>query len=284
MRSVRHAARSRSRATRYHRRAVVTTRYGIEHALRLPSLAVAVAHAQPLAVAARAGQRHQHVGWDGGGRGAEAGGHRGDRGDLPAHRRREELLELAERPDRRIPASGDRLRRGRAQAHGDGDGLLAVEHQRRHRRPAGTEAVAAGDAGVGLDRVAELPEPVDVAAHGPHRDAEPVGQLRPGPLRPRLEEGEHAEQSSGRRGHGDHSRANADRNGPHSVRTVDAMDIDWTHELVEQFDWHWTHHLRPRLDGLTDDEYLWEPDPGCLERPAAGRGDRAAWPPAPARR
>ena len=60
------------------------------------------------------------------------------------------------------------------------------------------------------------------------------------------------------------------------------MDIDWTHELVEQFDWHWTHHLRPRLDGLTDDEYLWEPVPGCWSvRPreaaispqAAGAGD-----------
>jgi len=35
--------------------------------------------------------------------------------------------------------------------------------------------------------------------------------------------------------------------------------IDWTHELVEQMDWHWCEHLRPCLDGLTDDEYLWEP-------------------------
>ena len=26
--------------------------------------------------------------------------------------------------------------------------------------------------------------------------------------------------------------------------------------LVDQLDWHWTHQLRPRLDGLTDDEYL----------------------------
>jgi DinB superfamily len=41
------------------------------------------------------------------------------------------------------------------------------------------------------------------------------------------------------------------------------MDIDWTHELVEQFDWHWTHHLQPRLVGLTDEEYLWEPVPAA---------------------
>jgi hypothetical protein len=60
------------------------------------------------------------------------------------------------------------------------------------------------------------------------------------------------------------------------------MDIDWTNQLVEQLDWHWREHLRPRLDGLTDDEYRWEPVPGCWSiRPrseatssyAAGTGD-----------
>jgi hypothetical protein len=40
------------------------------------------------------------------------------------------------------------------------------------------------------------------------------------------------------------------------------MEIDWTHELAEQLDWHWHHQLRPRLDGLTDEEYFWEPVPG----------------------
>lgn len=28
-------------------------------------------------------------------------------------------------------------------------------------------------------------------------------------------------------------------------------------------DSHWRNQLRPRLDGLTDDEYFWEPVPGC---------------------
>lgn len=37
---------------------------------------------------------------------------------------------------------------------------------------------------------------------------------------------------------------------------------DWTHELVEQIDWHWRQQLRPRLEGLTDAEYFWEPAPG----------------------
>jgi len=60
------------------------------------------------------------------------------------------------------------------------------------------------------------------------------------------------------------------------------MEIDWTKELVDQLDWHWSNHLRPRLAGLSDDEYRWEPVPGCWSvRPraeattpmAAGAGD-----------
>jgi hypothetical protein len=35
----------------------------------------------------------------------------------------------------------------------------------------------------------------------------------------------------------------------------------WNPILTEQLEWHWTNQLRPRLDGLTDDEYLWEPVP-----------------------
>jgi hypothetical protein len=45
--------------------------------------------------------------------------------------------------------------------------------------------------------------------------------------------------------------------------SVSAMEIDWNAELVDQLDWHWRAQLRPRLEGLTDDEYLWEPVPGC---------------------
>lgn len=58
--------------------------------------------------------------------------------------------------------------------------------------------------------------------------------------------------------------------------------LDWTRELAEQLDWHWQNQLRPRLDGLTDEEYHWEPVPGMWGiRPrgsstapiAAGNGD-----------
>jgi hypothetical protein len=50
------------------------------------------------------------------------------------------------------------------------------------------------------------------------------------------------------------------------------VDIHWNEQLVDQLDWHWTHHLRPRIDGLTDHEYFWQPVPGAwsLRSPGAG--------------
>jgi hypothetical protein len=33
--------------------------------------------------------------------------------------------------------------------------------------------------------------------------------------------------------------------------------------LTEQLDWHWQNQLRGRLEGLTDEEFLWEPVSGC---------------------
>jgi len=46
--------------------------------------------------------------------------------------------------------------------------------------------------------------------------------------------------------------------------------IDWTEQLPLQLSWHWEAHARPRLEGLTDEEYFWEPAPGCWSiRPRA---------------
>jgi hypothetical protein len=56
------------------------------------------------------------------------------------------------------------------------------------------------------------------------------------------------------------------------TKTIPIVAIDWTTVLADQLDWHWQHHLRPRLDGLTDDEYFWEPVPGCWSLRAAGPG------------
>ncbi|HSR87080.1 MAG TPA: DinB family protein [Streptosporangiaceae bacterium] len=41
------------------------------------------------------------------------------------------------------------------------------------------------------------------------------------------------------------------------------MDINWNEELVRQLEWHWENQLRPRLRGLTDDEYFWAPVADC---------------------
>jgi hypothetical protein len=68
----------------------------------------------------------------------------------------------------------------------------------------------------------------------------------------------------------------------------------WNARLRDQLDFHWGYGLRSRLEGLTDEEYYWEPVPGCwsLRRrgeattdDAAGGGDLVldySWPePAP---
>jgi hypothetical protein len=41
------------------------------------------------------------------------------------------------------------------------------------------------------------------------------------------------------------------------------MAVNWTKELTDQLGFHWQVHTRPKLDGLTDAEYLWEPAEGC---------------------
>lgn len=40
------------------------------------------------------------------------------------------------------------------------------------------------------------------------------------------------------------------------------MTIDWRAEALGQLDFYW-ENWRPRLDGLTDEEYFWEPVQGC---------------------
>ena len=53
-------------------------------------------------------------------------------------------------------------------------------------------------------------------------------------------------------------------------RTVSGMALDWNAQLLEQLTWHWDHHVRRLLDGLTDEEYFWEPVEGCWSiRPRA---------------
>jgi hypothetical protein len=52
-----------------------------------------------------------------------------------------------------------------------------------------------------------------------------------------------------------------------------AVGVDWGRLLVGQLEFYWEVHLRPRLEGLSDEEYFWEPVEGCwsLRRGADGR-------------
>lgn len=59
------------------------------------------------------------------------------------------------------------------------------------------------------------------------------------------------------------------------------MTKNLTDELAEQLDFHWQGALRPRLKGLTDDEYFFEPVPDCWTVHRDGGIDFAYPPPQP---
>ena len=51
--------------------------------------------------------------------------------------------------------------------------------------------------------------------------------------------------------------------------TSTTAEPSWGALLASQLAWHWAAQARPRLAGLTDDEYFFEPVPGCWSvRPA----------------
>lgn len=59
------------------------------------------------------------------------------------------------------------------------------------------------------------------------------------------------------------------------------MSVNWHAEAVEQLDFYWKVSLRPRLEGLADDEYFWQPVPDCWTVRPAGDGTFTidwAWP------
>lgn len=41
------------------------------------------------------------------------------------------------------------------------------------------------------------------------------------------------------------------------------LQLDWTAQIVDQLDSHWHSQLRPRLEGMTDDEYHFSPAPAA---------------------
>ena len=59
------------------------------------------------------------------------------------------------------------------------------------------------------------------------------------------------------------------------------MSNELAPHLAEQLDFHWRMQLRPRLNGLTDDEYFWQPVPDCWTVHPDGGIDFAYPPPQP---
>jgi hypothetical protein len=51
-------------------------------------------------------------------------------------------------------------------------------------------------------------------------------------------------------------------------------EVDWTQVLLEQFDLEWNLAHGPSLETLTDEEYVWEPVPGCWSIRPTGPGGR----------
>ena len=41
------------------------------------------------------------------------------------------------------------------------------------------------------------------------------------------------------------------------------MSIEYGKLIISQMEFYWDVYFRPKLEGLTDEEYLWEPVPGC---------------------
>ncbi len=171
-------------------------RVGLDASAPVGALAGGVVEGDDLVVAAGDGEGDQRRGI---GQGAAAGelqrrDHVLDGGDPGSQRGRKDVLELGERSHCGLGHAGE-SDGGGAQRDRGGDGFVVVECERRERGPGG-EPIAAGVTGPGVDQVADLPEPVDVATHGPHAHAEPVGELRARPLPPGLQQRQQAQGTS----------------------------------------------------------------------------------------
>ena len=115
--------------------------------------------------------------------------------------RREHLLELGQRPQRGLLDAGDATARRRGtQADRDRDGLFVVEQQRRQRRP-GAEPIPARDTGRGIHRIPERAQPVTSLRTVRVVTSKRLGELRPVPLAPRLQQREQAKQPGRRLEH-----------------------------------------------------------------------------------
>ena len=197
-RNVRHASRPQSQATRYQRRPALTSVCGSASRRVVASSRARVGEPHPLVVARRGRQHGQALRVDRRPAGpAQGGGGRSERLDATAQVRRQHLLELHERAHRRLLDAGDGPAGRRPQPDRDGDRLVVVEQQRRHRR-AGRQPVAARRPGHRLDRIAQLAQALDVAADRAPRDLQPRRELVARPVAPALQQREQGQQPARR--------------------------------------------------------------------------------------
>ena len=178
---------------------------------------VAVVEAQHLARVHGGAQRGEHPAGDRGRRRLDGGDR--ERVEPAAQPGRHDLPDRGQRPRRRLPDAGAGAR-CRPQRDGQCDRLLVVEQQRRQVRP-GAEPVPALGPLDGRDRVAQLPQPADVAAHRTGAGLEPLGQQRTRPVPAGLQQRQQRQQARGGLRHGCR---NARRSG-HSLSASAAIVI-----------------------------------------------------------
>jgi hypothetical protein len=153
-----------------------------------------VVEPEPLVVPAGARDEGQYVRVDLGPAGRHGQCRRGEGADPVAQPRGKHLLQLGQRPHRGLLDPGDRAVRGGPQSDRNRCRLLVVEQQ-RGQGAARAEPVAAGHTGASLDRIAKRAQPGHVVADGPGGDVQPGGELGTGPVAPRLEQGQQAQQA-----------------------------------------------------------------------------------------
>jgi hypothetical protein len=152
-----------------------------------------------LAISAGTRQRHQDVGFDGfvGRRRGQCDGGVVHRRHLRPQPRRHHLIELAQRAKCGLTDAGDCATCRQPEAHRHRDGLIGIEQQWRQGR-ACAQLIPAAVALARVHRIAEVTQPVHVAADAAGRHAEPLGQLLAGPHAPRLQQAEKLQDPAGR--------------------------------------------------------------------------------------